>query len=180
VSDRDHALGEGPLVRAVESYDSFFRRVYRPLVGLAIALTNRRSVAEDIAQEALTAAFRSWDRVSRLDDPDAWVKRVVANRSVSLYRRSIIELRHTLRQRGEGEQGTIEALSIEAGELWLRVRQSVSRQQAIALALRYVDGLTLQEIAGVMDCSVSTASTHLRRAHQRLARELGADWKEDW
>lgn len=176
--ESEATLDDDPIISAAEPYDSFFRRVYRPLVGLAAVLTGRWPVAEDIAQEALAAAFRSWDRVSRLDDPDAWVKRVVANHSVSLYRRSLTELRHTL---SEGRNSTTpDTTHLQSTELWAEVRRSVSRQQAIALALRYVDGLSLHEISNVMNCSVSTANTHLRRAHERLAAELGAEWKEDW
>ncbi|MGH8915077.1 MAG: hypothetical protein ACRDZM_11260 [Acidimicrobiia bacterium] len=48
------------------------------------------------------AAFRSWARVGQLDDPAAWVRSVVANRSVSVFRRSVSELK-ALHQIGEAE-----------------------------------------------------------------------------
>lgn len=69
---------------------------------------------------------------------------------------------------------------VEALDLWAMVRQLLPRRQAVAVALRYVDGLTLEEISHVMECSMSTANTHLRRAHERLAGELGVEWREDW
>ena len=173
-------MDDSPIIRTAEPFDAFFRRVYGPLVGLATVLTGRRSVAEDIAQDALTAAYKSWERVARLDDPEAWVRRVVANQSVSLYRRSLVELRHALRQSSSAQGASNDDSKAESIEFWLKVRKSLSRQQAVALALRYVSGLTLREISEVMECSISSASTHLRRAHQRLATELASDWKEDW
>lgn len=75
-----------PEVRAPESFDVFFRREFRALVGLARALSGSQVAAEDIAQEALVAAYKRWGEVGSLDNPGAWVRRVVANRSVSVIR----------------------------------------------------------------------------------------------
>ena len=170
---------ETPVIRAIEPFETFYRRMYRPLVGLAMALSARREMAEDIAQDALVAAYRSWDRVSRMDDPAAWVRRVVANRSVSLFRRSTSELKALIRL-GKPSLNRPDPDLVEAMDLWAIVHRSLSHRQAFAVALRYAEGLNLEEIANVLECSTSTANTHLRRAHERLARELGAEWKEDW
>lgn len=178
--DSEATREDGPVVRAVEPFEAFYHRTYRQLTGLAFVLSGRQHVAEDIAQEALIAAFNAWDRVSRLDDPAAWVRRIVANRSVSLHRKSISELKAMARVRGASDSGPAETDLAEAVEFWRNVRRVLSRQQAVALALRYTEGLTLNEIAQVMNCSPSTANTHLRRAHERLARELRSEWKEDW
>jgi RNA polymerase sigma factor (sigma-70 family) len=178
-SESESAWDDSLVVRAVEPFERFYRRTYRPMVGLAVVLSARRDVAEDIAQEALIAAFRSWGRVGQLDDPVAWVRRVVANRSVSWFRRSIVEVKSLIRL-GRSSSGGTDSDFVEALELWANVRRLLSRRQAVAVALRYAEGLTLTEIANAMECSTSTANTHLRRAHERLAQELGAEWKEDW
>ena len=41
-----------------------------------------------------------------------------------------------------------------------------------AIVLRHVNGLTMQELATALDCSVPTARNRLRRAAHLLAREL--------
>ena len=69
------------------SFEDFFRREYRSVLGLAVALSGDRSAAEDLTQEAFTAAERKWGRIGSLDRPEAWVRRVVANKSVSRWRR---------------------------------------------------------------------------------------------
>ena len=78
-------------VQVVQTFDGFVRENGRGLVGLAYTLSGSRSVAEDLAQDALLAAYRRWDEVSQLDDPGAWVRRVVANRAVSQIRRRVSE-----------------------------------------------------------------------------------------
>jgi RNA polymerase sigma factor (sigma-70 family) len=178
-SESETAWDGSPVVGAVEPFETFYRRTYRPMVGLAVVLSARRDMAEDIAQDALMAAFRSWERVSRLDDPAAWVRRVVANKSVSLFRRSMSELRALIRLGKPGVTGT-DPDFVEALDFWASVHRLLPRRQAVAVALRYVEALKLEEIADVMGCSTSTASTHLRRAHERLAGELDVEWKEDW
>jgi len=36
-------------------------------------------VAEELDQETFLVAYRDWDRISRLDNPRAWVRRVAIN-----------------------------------------------------------------------------------------------------
>ena len=54
---------------------------------------------------------------------------------------------------------------------WAAVRR-LPRRQAQAIALTYLEGLTLQEIATVLDVSVPTVGTHLQRARRTLAAAL--------
>lgn len=75
------------------TFEAFFRREYRSVLGLAIALNRDRWATEDVTQEAFTAAQRRWSQVGALDRPGAWVRRVVANRSVSRWRRVAAEAR---------------------------------------------------------------------------------------
>ena len=42
------------------TFDDFYRREHRHVLGLAFVLTGNQSVAEDTAQDAFTAAFRRW------------------------------------------------------------------------------------------------------------------------
>ena len=82
----------GPVaVESSETFEDFYEREFRAVVGLAYALSGSRSGAEDIAQEAFLVAHRDWDRVGTYDRPDVWVRRVVANLSVSVFRRRVVE-----------------------------------------------------------------------------------------
>ena len=78
-------------VRALRSFDGFYRREYRDVVGLAFALSGSRIAAEDIAQDAFVAAHKRWEQVGRYDKPEAWVRRVVANLAVSAFRTRVRE-----------------------------------------------------------------------------------------
>ena len=77
--------------RPPERFEDFYVKEYSAVVGLAYALSGSRTGAEDLAQEAFLAAYRDWDRIAGYEQPGAWVRRVVANRSVSSFRRRTAE-----------------------------------------------------------------------------------------
>lgn len=163
-------VGDVPIVR-VETFESFYARQRRPLVGLAYAASGSRLGAEDIAQDALVAAYRDWERICRLEAPEAWVRRIVLNRATSAYRRRLAELKALGRLAGRGETGLFPEVTGEIDRMWAEVRR-LPRRQVQVIALRHVDRLTLDEIAEVLGCSKATVNTHLRRARATLARRL--------
>ena len=55
-------LDEPVQLRPVETFDAFYEREYHGLVALAHALTGSRGHAEDVAQEAMLAAYPSLGR----------------------------------------------------------------------------------------------------------------------
>ena len=155
-----------------DSFDAFFRREYRSVLGFAIALGRDRWTAEDLTQEAFAAAERGWSRVGTLDQPGAWVRRVVANKSVSRWRRQGAEARALRRMSSPGNPGSDPQLSAETVEVWAAVR-SLPTRQAQVLALTYLDGLSTSEVGEVLGCSAATVKTHLQRGRAALARQLG-------
>lgn len=159
-----------PIVRGVESFDEFFRREYRAVLGLAIVLSRSRPVAEELTQDAFLATFRHWDRVGRLDSPGGWVRRVVANRSVSTFRRAAAEGKARLRYQSRAHRSVSREL---AGDLdvWNEVRR-LPRRQAQVIALTYLDDLPRREVAEILGCSEETVKTHLERARKTLAAKL--------
>lgn len=163
---------------AVESFDDFYRREFPRAVGLALALTGDGAVAEDLAQEALVTAHRKWDRIRNYDNPGAWVRRVLTNRAISHHRRRRSQWR-TIRRWAAREQltTTIPELPPDTDELWAAVRELPGRQ-ARAIALFYVDELSLAEIGEVLGCAPGTVKTHLHRARTRLGERLGARQEE--
>lgn len=160
----------GPPPHAIEPFSGFYRRSYAPLVRLLTTLTGRQAIAEELAQESLLAAYRRWHVVSGMDRPDLWVQRVAINRSISLHRRLVAEVAALTRFGPERRSDTSDQASDEL--LWSAVRR-LPRRQAAAVLLWAVGGYSFADIGDVLGCSPETARTHLRRARQRLAQELG-------
>lgn len=153
-----------------ETFESFYRREFRDVVGLAYALSGSRLAAEDLAQDAFVAAHQRWDRISGYDKPGAWVRRVVSNLAVSGFRRRAAEVKAMARLAGHRHQPLPE-LEPQDEEFWGKVRQLPDRQ-AQAIALFYVEDRSVAEIAEILECSPATAKVHLFRGRQSLARKL--------
>ncbi|MCP5026250.1 MAG: SigE family RNA polymerase sigma factor [Actinomycetia bacterium] len=156
----------------VESFDSFYRREYYSLVGLAYVLTGSHHASEDLVQLAFTEAHRKWDRVGSYDQPGAWLRRVLVNKSRSRFRRLGSEAK-ALTRIGNRRQDDIQP-GERSTEVWAAVRQLPNRQAAV-IALKYWEDLAIADIAKVLDCSTETVKTHLKRARATLSRQL-----ENW
>jgi RNA polymerase sigma-70 factor (ECF subfamily) len=155
------------------SFEAFYRREFPVLVDLAYATSGSRLAAEDLVQEAMIAASRNWQRISRLDRPGAWVRRVVLNLSTSLYRRRLAEVRALARLAWlRGEPPAL--LDAESTDFWKALR-CLPKRQVQAVALHYLDGYSIKEMAEVMGCAENTVKVHLHRARRALSAELGLE-----
>lgn len=156
-------------------FDGFFAVEYPRLVRSLVALTGRRAVAEEIAQEALFEAYRRWREVQLLDRPGLWVRRVAVNRAISTHRRLAAEAAALFRI---GSWPSADGSDpVPDPEVWEAVR-SLPRRQAAALVLP-VEGHTAAEIGEVLGCGAETARTHLRRARAALSVKLREEVSDD-
>lgn len=159
-----------------ETFEVFYRREKPGLIALARALSGA-PFAEDLAQDAMVTAFDRWDQVAQCDSPAAWVRRVCANRSVSLLRRRAAETRALRRLGNRREGANPEPMSEDAETFWAEVRR-LPRRQAQSVALFYIFDLSVDEIARTLDCAPGTVKVHLSRGRATLARRLGESSEE--
>lgn len=158
------------------SFESFFVEQLGVLEAVAFGLTGRRALAEELAQDALLAVYRNWTYVSGLDQPAAFARRVVINKSVSTFRRIGSEARAVARLGWRRQHES----DIEPRDehLWATVR-SLPDNQRQAIVLRYVADLPTDEIAATLDCAESTVRVLLHRGRKTLAETLGLNEEED-
>ncbi len=153
-----------------ESFEDFYVREFPAVVGLAYALSGSRWGAEDLAQDAFLAAHREWERIGSYEHPGAWVRRVVANLSVSTFRRRATEARALARfALGRGEP--VPDLAAADPEFWAAV-QALPRRQAQVVALYYLEDRSVADVADILDMTPGTVKRHLYDARQTLARRL--------
>lgn len=67
-----------------EQFREFMVSRWPELVRLAYSMPGDRWLAEDLAQTALARACPAWWRVSRAEDPDAYVRRSGAERLMAI------------------------------------------------------------------------------------------------
>ena len=165
--------GGSQAVRLPGPFEAFYLQEYASVVKLAYALSGSRSGAEDIAQEAFLRAYRDWERVGSYEHQAAWVRRVAANLATSGLRRRLVEARALARLAGRREPA-LDLLSASNAEFWRAVR-ALPQRQAQAVALFYLEDLSVAQTAVVLDCAEGTVRAHLAKARRTLARRLRLD-----
>jgi RNA polymerase sigma-70 factor (ECF subfamily) len=164
--DRDQPAGPPP-----EPFDAFYLREYPAVVGLLQGLLRSRLVAEELAQETFLVAYRDWARVSGLDNPRAWVRKVAMNQRGSFLR---AYLRQQARERAsvvEYEHDTIK-LADDHAEVWQAIR-TLPPSQAQVIALHYYEDYSITQIATALGRAPGTIKAQLHHGRRRLARLLG-------
>lgn len=152
-------------------FDALYRRISPRIMGQAYAITGNRAAAEDLVQEAFGRAWLRWSRVRRLDNPEAWVRRVMMNQAISTWRKAS---RPHLREPwlGDADGPDVDALWL-AGAL-----AKLPRNQCRAVVLHDAGGLTVPEIAHELRVPTGTVKSWISRGRAALSVLL-ADSRED-
>lgn len=141
------------------------------LVAATTAIVGDRHRAEEIVQVAFERCYRRWNRVSQLDRPGAWARRVAINEAISVARRTASEHRAVVRY-GHQSAASIGAMAdplaaLDDEGVWASVR-ALPREQAIAIALRYGADLGIEEIAETLQTTVPAVKSLLHRGRAAL------------
>lgn len=155
-------VSDGDLIS--ELYAGCFRR----LVVQLYAVTGDMNEAQEAVQEAFTRALAAPGRLTRLDNPEAWLRRVAVNVARSRHRRRRV-LDGLLRR--IGPPPAVADRSPEHLALLAALRGLPDGQRS-ALALHYLVDLPVEEVAATLGVSVGTVKSRMSRGRQTLAALL--------
>jgi RNA polymerase sigma-70 factor (sigma-E family) len=147
-------------------FEDFARSAVDSLLGTGIAITQDRHLAEDLVQDVLLKVHGRWNRIATLDDPDAYVRRMLVNEYLS-WRRKWGRLVPTSTVEPAGDEPDLAVTLTERDALRADLLRLTRKQRAV-LALRYYGGVSDDEIARLLGCSVMTVRSHASRGLARL------------
>lgn len=164
-----------------EAFDTLFRKYIGPVVAFASSYVGSRARAEELAQDAFVQLYRARHQYEPRARFKTFLYRIVTNVCLSDVRRS-----HHRQRAGEMpllDPGADAAESdARTGEEDLALRQDVDRmrqavlelppQQRAALLLARVEGLSYEEVARSLACSVSAVKSLIHRATVSLREQL--------
>ncbi|WP_395312188.1 sigma-70 family RNA polymerase sigma factor [Mycobacterium sp. AMU20-3851] len=132
-------------------------------------------LAEDLAQEALVDALTQWPSTGVPRNAGAWLTTVAKRKAIDMWRRQdsldtkYAELARNLEQHTE-ELWDPDRIDDDVLRLiFIAAHPSLSREAQIALTLRIVGGLTVDEIARAFLTSKATVAARITRAKKALA-----------
>ncbi|WP_239459966.1 SigE family RNA polymerase sigma factor [Nocardioides daejeonensis] len=145
------------------------------LLRLARRLTADPADAEDVVQEALARALVRWERISRVEDVDAYVTRMVVNAHTSWWRRFRRREQPvpTPEEKGSGAGAADDTMAYDERD---RLREAVRRlpaEQRVAVVLRYYEQREYAEIAALTGVREGTVRSRVSRGIAVLRREWG-------
>ena len=147
---------------------------------VAYQILRHHEDALDVAQEAFARAYVSIARFQGKAGFYTWLYRILVNLAIDQTR---VRERQNPISRDDPERGVAlremtpdPAGSLETKELRQQIVRAVAclpADQRAALTLREIDGLSYQEIARIMNCSIGTVMSRLYAARQKLQQLLG-------
>jgi len=149
-------------------FEDFAAARLSALLRYAMLLSGDRHEAHDIVQESLARALVKWDRIARVEEPYAYVRRIVTNEFLSLRRR-----RRIREVPLDPDQDHPAPNPAEPGddELWQLLAELPGQQRAV-LVLRYYEGLADREIGEALGCRAGTVRGYASRALATLRIQL--------
>ena len=148
-------------------FDGFYAAHFQSLTIQLYAYTGDLPAAQDVVQEAFYRAFARWTRVSDMDDPLAWVRRVAWNLATSQWRRARTAARFARRHRVEHapEPGP-DRVALT------RALATLPPQHRRAVILHYLADLPIRDIAAQEGVPEGTVKVWLHRGRTALATRL--------
>jgi RNA polymerase sigma-70 factor (ECF subfamily) len=157
----------------LDSFNELVRRYQKMAYNLAFRMLGDSQAAEDATQEAF---FSAWKNIRRFRGGSfkAWVLQITANacrdQMRRVKRRPVVAL-ETLPYDPpsvSAESPEDYAIRRELGEHVQRGLTTLSHEQRMAVILCDIQGLSYEEVAEAMECSLGTVKSRLSRGRTQL------------
>ena len=158
-----------------EIFDKYHKKVYR----IAYGVVRQREEALDVVQEVFIKLFRSIKNFKGRSHFYTYLYRMVMNTAIDHKRKTGKQFMSSLDEEGsfepsdEAEKGP-ERILLQK-ELEERVKLAMDKlpaEQKAALIFRDVEGLSYQEMAEAMGCSIGTVMSRLHYGRKRMQESL--------
>ncbi|MEX2365227.1 MAG: RNA polymerase sigma factor [Pseudohongiellaceae bacterium] len=155
--------------------DACYKTAYR--------LTGTREDAEDLVQELFIKLYKQFDQWCELEDPAAWIKRVLYNLHIDRYRKKSRTHGFNEKTLCTEDQALDKlesslpspAITTENHQRQQRILAALDRldaEQRLLVTLHLLEGYTLKEIAHRLDTPVGTLKSRLHRCKAQLKNDL--------
>ncbi len=170
----------------LEAFEQLFNQYHRGVYNIIYQMVRSDQDAADLTQDAFV---RVWKALPRLQAPEAfasWLYRIAGNLARNWIRDNTRVRQESLDQPfndGEEEGGQREIADYSGDpadatqtramqDTVQRAIQGLSPDHRTVVTLHHIEGMPVEEIAKVMNCSVGTVKSRLARARDALRRKL--------
>ncbi|MDD2696498.1 MAG: RNA polymerase sigma factor [Anaerolineales bacterium] len=167
-------LQSGCLDALGELYDRHRHRVYRT----ALAITGDVDAASDLLQDVFLRLHRFADHIDPLRPLEPWLYRMTTNLAYTWVKRNQRWFRplEDLIDWISGGAENHPYAQVELDDEWRQVQQAISAlpvQQRVVVVLYYLNDLSVQEIATILEVPGGTVKSRLHYGRHALKKYLG-------
>ncbi|HEV8453990.1 MAG TPA: sigma-70 family RNA polymerase sigma factor [Gemmatimonadales bacterium] len=177
------------------TFESLFTAVANSAFGVALRLSRNQADAEDLVQEAALLAFRAFDSFEAGTNFRAWFLKILTNCYYSKRRRE--KSRPVTSDLDDTPDLYLYARSAEAGfptqgqdpaqqlldkvgtERIVAALARLPEEYRVVATLYFMNDLSYEEIAAVLECPVGTVRSRLHRGRKMLQKALWQIAEED-
>ena len=154
-----------------EGFEQFVRARSTALLRLCHVLTGDRGKAEDLLQTALANCYRHWSRAVAHGREEGYVRTAIVNAHISSSRKRRFQeiLTHC---ESEHDGGRDPSETISQRDLLRRLLSELAPRTRAAVVLRHYVGLTEQETADTLHCSVGNVKALTSRGLRQLRKGM--------
>jgi RNA polymerase sigma-70 factor (ECF subfamily) len=161
-----------------EAFGVLFARHQHRMWAVAVRTLRNPDDAADAVQESAISAFRHASSFRGDAAVTTWLHRIVVNACLDRLRRRAARPAGSFTDDDEASPSADRAVpdAMESRQTQLDVRAALSRlnpDQRAALVLVDLQGYSVEDAAGVLDCAVGTVKSRCARGRARLAVLLG-------
>ena len=154
-----------PLAGFAELYEHHYEAVFRA----ALRVTGRQADAEDVLQTVFLRVLTRGGDVEDVAQPAAYFRRAAVNAAVDVLRRR--ELHAESAYDDLAPHAAVQPPSLLKERL-RRAIAAVDRDDASLFLLRHVEGLSIEELAGMFRIEKNNVTVRLHRIRLRLQAEM--------
>jgi RNA polymerase sigma-70 factor (ECF subfamily) len=157
------------------------RKYQGKILKYCISMLTNTAEAEDAAQEIFIKAYQSLNQFRGASSFSTWLYRIAYNHCRDILRKISRHHTESWEALAEREGDKLERLlsvphdsimALEDCELIIRVLSHLPSDYRTVLVLREIEGLSYQEIAETLNCSLDAVKARLRRARQNFEEKL--------
>lgn len=163
------------------AYADIVRKYEQRIRGYCRTALFDQTLAEDAAQEIFIKVYQALGKFKGASSFSTWLYRIAVNHCTDLIRRKMRQRTESWEALVESKGDKIEALFVapptvqnfmEQSELITELLSHLPEKSRTLLILREMHGLSYQELARALECSLDAVKARLKRARQELEIKL--------
>jgi len=163
------------------AYSELIRRHYKGVLNYVYRFTNLRENSEDLTQEVFLRVYRSAKQYKPEAKFTTWLYKIATNVSLTYVKKKNKDKNVSLDEMNENT-GEVEDPSVEISDdiiyrnemknVIFSAMESLPEREKVAIMLCKYEGLSYEETANVLECTVGAVKAYVHRGRMKLANKL--------